>query len=1029
MRKKKIFPLFALCLVVLQSIVSLFSFSGTASALTQDEMIEQVRKYSYYSAFHACIVGDHLSNYYKLHGNGTASSNLADGAWLTIGYAVDSDGDNNDGGVECKNAAQFVMTELGFSEDELLLGLGYEQGKILDDDEMVWEKGCAKRDQNNNCTESLDNATIAAKFKALVEKKGGIPTEEPSFALYYMAFFAYTKGCGASEVNDAKYANEATNKANGYAYITKIKDESGATESVIYHMTASTNDAVHAFPRPNDTNENDGKQKCGDLLVNLNGVAVDNVTNLLKAEYKKNQEAKIKDAVSKAIQAHCRTLYPQTGDPVARLRYESCVSTTYAAYEACWTQVKLEGSGGYRDRTAKEKRQCLQSKGAEGDETALDALVASIDKAIAGILSETPGEFDNSTGGGSGSTEAECTGGALGWILCPLIDVFTDVINMTADFLNNMLVIRPIGSNDELRGAWGTFVGIANLLLVIGFLVVIFSQATSIGLSAYGIKKMLPRIIAAAILINLSYFICTIALDIINIVGGSVGGIIQGFIPDSTSLSNAKTLNRSDSWASWIGLSVAGAVAGAIATAVGAIAFIIPLLLSVAFAAVAIFLIVALRQVVVILLIIIAPLAFAAMILPNTEPLFTKWRKLFTNMLIMYPVVMFILYGSQLVGALVLTSKSTTSSDTNGWIFDIVSTIIMTVGPFAMLYMYLKNSNKLMGMAAGGVGKLGAWGQKKAQGFAKNKYDRSTFGVGRATQRAFKDEAAKERAFGRMKDKTVRGRIGMMGVRGTARDRMNAYAEAQGDKLYKSDVDNEQVRLGKNIENNATASVEAFKKKVATGSMTKAQANAHVNHLLGMKGGKTSLRRLFEDQSFMQGLEKAGGTDGMVLGAMNGDKFMAAQPDLANALNYHREQFTKDARDGKANEYLGANYASGVKTSSGKYVIDKEYKNAAGNVINKGQGAFQDWGWYAQRPGMLHAMSHDHTGHVYDKVSFNVATATQKDPAFSNADPGIQDMINAIVAAGPPPSGSTATNNLGTFTPGAAGNPSWLNWS
>lgn len=660
---------------------------------------------------------------------------------------------------------------------------------------------------------------------------------------------------------------------------------------------------------------------------------------------------------------------------------------------------------------------------------ALNSAKTSVDTAVTNAVNSTDQKSCESAGNtwnpstNTCTAAVKCTGGPLGWVLCPLIDVFRDVINTTAGFLNSMLFIAPIGSNTNLQGIWSTFVGVANLLLVAAFLVVIFSQATSIGLSAYGIKKMLPRIIAAAILINLSYFICTLALDITNIIGGTIGTLVQSFMPTAT-LSDSSTLGAKDSWAAWIGLSLTAAVAAAIAAAVGAIAFIVPLLLAAAFAILSIFLIIALRQVLVILLIIISPLAFAAMILPNTESLFTKWRKLFTNMLIMYPVAMFIMYGSQLVGALIIASKTVTSSGgtaanpATSWITDIIAAIIMTVGAFAALYMYLKSSNKIMSMAAGGLGKFGAMAQKRSQGWAKSKYDRSTFGVGRSTQRAFKDEAAKERAYGRMADgKSLSGRLGMLGVRGQTRTRMNAYAQAQGDKLYKSDVENEQVRLGKTVENNAAASVEAFKDKVKSGSMTKAQANAHVNHLLGLKGGKTSLRRLFEDQQFMQDLGKAGGTEGMVIGAIGSDKFMAAQPDIANALNYHREQFVKDAQAGKAGEYLGANYAAGATTSSGRTVIDKS------------KGAFQDWGWYAQRPGMLHAMSHDHTGHVYDKISYNVATATQKDPAFSNADPGIQDMINAIVAAGPPPKGSTATNNLGTFKPGVTGNPTWLNWS
>lgn len=359
-----------------------------------------------------------------------------------------------------------------------------------------------------------------------------------------------------------------------------------------------------------------------------------------------------------------------------------------------------------------------------------------------------------------------------------------------------------------------------------------------------------------------------------------------------------------------------------------------------------------------------------------------------------------------------------TETDQGKFITVLLAYAIAGLGPVVGTYLFIKSSGKIFGMVAGGIGKVSKWGQKRTGGWAKNKYDRSTFGTGRAAQKAFKDETAKERAYDRMKRKTLRGRLAMAGVHGAARRRMGAYAEAQGDKLYKTDVENEQIRLGKNVENNAAAAVAEFRKNAKRGNLTKAQANAHVNHILGMKGGKTSLRNLFQDDTFMQDLEKAGGTDGMVLGAMTSDKFTNSHPDIANALNYHREQFVKDARDGKAGEYLGKNFADGVTTSSGRTVIDRS------------KGAFQDWSWYAQRPGMINAISHDLTGQLYKEISYNTASAAKSDTvAFGNADPGTQDMIEAIIAAGPPAAGSTVKNNLPTYAPNAPNKPDWLKFS
>ena len=265
-------------------------------------------------------------------------------------------------------------------------------------------------------------------------------------------------------------------------------------------------------------------------------------------------------------------------------------------------------------------------------------------------------DLTNIAGANSLGSNALCTGGSLGWVMCPLVDVFGDIIKTTSEILDGMLFVNPIGSSDGLRQASRIFVGFANLLLVVGFLWVIFSQATSVGLSAYGIKKMLPRIIAAAILINLSYFICSLALDVTNIIGSTVGGLISTIPIDAVSVDGTRLVNTMGPFEA-LPIIVTGLIGVGILAVVGALAFLVPILLVAALSVLGVFLAIALRYVLVLLLVIIAPLAFAAMILPNTEQLFTKWRKLFINMLILYPVVMFMLHGSQLIGGLILMTK------------------------------------------------------------------------------------------------------------------------------------------------------------------------------------------------------------------------------------------------------------------------------------------------------------------------------------------------------------------------------------
>ena len=92
----------------------------------------------------------------------------------------------------------------------------------------------------------------------------------------------------------------------------------------------------------------------------------------------------------------------------------------------------------------------------------------------------------------------------------------------------NESIVAELGSQDSgLYQAWLVFRNIANIIFVIIFMFIIFSQLTGWGIDNYGIKKMLPKLILVAILVNLSYIICAIAVDASNIVGQGVRGLFE----------------------------------------------------------------------------------------------------------------------------------------------------------------------------------------------------------------------------------------------------------------------------------------------------------------------------------------------------------------------------------------------------------------------------------------------------------------------------------------------------------------------
>jgi len=97
-----------------------------------------------------------------------------------------------------------------------------------------------------------------------------------------------------------------------------------------------------------------------------------------------------------------------------------------------------------------------------------------------------------------------------------------DLTDVAFGFLADNFLSVDIGIIDpdsKTHEAWSQFLGLGNAVFIVAFLVVIYSQVSGLGLSNYGVKKMLPRIIVMAILINLSFYICQLALDLSNILG------------------------------------------------------------------------------------------------------------------------------------------------------------------------------------------------------------------------------------------------------------------------------------------------------------------------------------------------------------------------------------------------------------------------------------------------------------------------------------------------------------------------------
>ncbi len=324
-----------------------------------------------------------------------------------------------------------------------------------------------------------------------------------------------------------------------------------------------------------------------------------------------------------------------------------------------------------------------------------------------------------------GTTSCAVDGG-LGWLICPITNTLATWMDWVFDVLASFLEVRPIqtGQDNALYRAWSYMRTFANIAFVIAFLVIIYSQLTSYGVSNYGIKKLLPRIIIAAVLVNVSYIICSLAIDLSNLLGFSIQNMFIG-------MRNTLVGVEGNSWdvLSWESVSTfilsggamaAGASIGllsAVATygsmTAAALAILLPALVILIVAVLVALLVMASRQALITILTILAPLAFVAFLLPNTEKWFDKWRSIFMTMLILFPAFSVIFGGSQLAGTVIIQNADSINL--------ILLGMIVQVAPLFVTPLLIKFSGSLLGRIAGIVNNPNKGIIDRTRNFAKDR--------------------------------------------------------------------------------------------------------------------------------------------------------------------------------------------------------------------------------------------------------------------------------------------------------------------
>ena len=292
----------------------------------------------------------------------------------------------------------------------------------------------------------------------------------------------------------------------------------------------------------------------------------------------------------------------------------------------------------------------------------------------------------------TGPSAPSCTIDGIGWLICPVVNFLANIVDGAYGLVSNLLVFQGFtsGENGAMRSAWEGMRNIANIFFVIGFLVIVFSQLTSVGISNYGIKKLLPKLILTAILVNLSYTLCALAVDASNLVGSGIKDLFENFSYD------AKPTGGPFSGEGWLGVA-GGILAGTLITGTAlyvGLSALLPALIAAIVSIVTAFLVLTLRQALLILLVVISPLAIVALLLPNTENWFKKWRSTFTTLLLIYPIIGLLFGASALASSIIMSSAT---GDAGVKVAIQIMGALAAILPLALTPILLKASGGILG--------------------------------------------------------------------------------------------------------------------------------------------------------------------------------------------------------------------------------------------------------------------------------------------------------------------------------------------
>ena len=476
----------------------------------------------------------------------------------------------------------------------------------------------------------------------------------------------------------------------------------------------SNGKAVERYPKMVTTTEKDGSKKS---------------TNFMGANKKTLKCNELADVINKSFDQYAKNLNVAESDTCNSQEVIDKASEIVRAYGAkndARVPLTEEEKEEYRILSEALQKKDFTVDDGEGGKKCLET--ANLKISVEDTVS------DNDSANDAKQSYCQENGGFLSWMLCPTIadgaatasGLLGSITDLTTTHKSIIEQFSDQGS--AIYKAWSSFRNLANIGFVIMLLVVVFSQVTNLGISNYNIKKILPKLIITAVLVNFSYLILGVAIDLSHIIGNGIGSAIRTIAGESMS---AEASAQASSIVSKIAGMVTGAglIGGGVAIATTGPALILPVVLFVITTVISVFfgfVMLTIRQAAIIMVIVLAPLAMVLYALPNTAAVTKKYISTLKALLMLYP--MFVLATS--AGALASTIIVGTSTD---MLMLIVGGLLNVLPYFAIPSMTSKSLaglgaitsgfDKIRGGALKGVGMAGgAFGASEFYKHVKSNY-------------------------------------------------------------------------------------------------------------------------------------------------------------------------------------------------------------------------------------------------------------------------------------------------------------------